>query len=285
MWRIEEAVNEFHVIKYDVSDHIARITLNRPESLNAINATMRNELGEAWHRAKSDDDVRVVVITGAGDRAFTSGADRGGMGGDTETTDQSGAGQAAAAGVVPGSPGYESDLETKIAPKSAGCWKPVIAAINGIACGGAFYILGEADILIAAEHATFFDPHVTFGMVSAYESMHMLMRMPLGEVLRMQLSGSSERLSAQRAHQIGLVSEIVPKGDLLAAADTVAANIAQHSPNAVQGTLRAVWAALDNPRPAALSLSPHFIGMASLDDWKAGQEKFAAGGRPKWTVR
>jgi enoyl-CoA hydratase/carnithine racemase len=259
--------------------------MNRPEVHNAINATMRTELGDAWHMVKSDDDVHVVVITGAGDRAFTSGADRGGMGGDTDGAEQSRAGQAAAAGIVPGSPGYESDLEFKIAPKSAGCWKPVIAAINGIACGGAFYILGESDILIAADHATFFDPHVTFGMVSAYESMHMLMRMPLGEVLRMQLSGSSERLSAQRAHQIGLVSEVVSPDELLEAAGKVAANIAEHSPNAVQGTLRAVWAALDNPRLAALSLSPHFIGMASLDDWKAGQEKFAAGGRPKWTLR
>jgi enoyl-CoA hydratase/carnithine racemase len=278
-------MSEFEAIEYSVRDHVAWITLNRPQVHNAINATMRSELGRAWQMVKSDHDVHVAVITGAGERAFTTGADRGGMSNDDASADASNVGMAIAAGVVPGSPGYESDLEHTIAPKSAGCWKPVIAAINGIACGGAFYILGEADILIAAEHATFFDPHVTFGMVSAYESMHMLMRMPLGEVLRMQLSGSSERLSAQRAHQIGLVSEVVPQDELLAAAGRVAANIAQHSPNAVQGTLRAIWAALDNSRPAALNLSPHFIGMASLDDWKAGQDKFAAGGRPEWTVR
>jgi len=278
-------MSEFEAIQFSVQDHVAWITLNRPNVHNAINATMRAELGAAWNRVKTDDDIRVVVITGAGEHAFTSGADRGGMDSSDPNHDVNSAGQAAAAGIVPGSPGHESNLEQLIAPKSAGCWKPVIAAINGIACGGAFYILGESDILIASDNATFFDPHVTFGMVSAYESMHMLQRMPLGEVLRMQLSGSSERLSAQRAHQIGLVSEVVTQDQLLDAAAKVAGNIAQHSPNAVQGTLRAVWAALDNSRPAALNLSPHFIAMASLEDWKAGQESFAEGGRPAWTLR
>lgn len=280
-------MSQFESIEYVVRDHIAWITLNRPDVHNAINAKMRAELRAAWHAVKTNPGVHVAVITGAGDRAFTSGADRDGLDGrDTDTdVEQNGATAATTAGVVPGSPGFESDLEHLIAPKSAGCWKPVIAAINGIACGAAFYILGEADILIASETATFFDPHVTFGMVSAYESMHMLQRMPLGEVLRMQLSGSSERMSASRAHQIGLVSEVVPQEQLLDAAGQVAANIAQHSPNAVQGTLRAIWAALDNSRPAALNLSPHFIAMASLDDWKAGQEKFAEGVRPKWRLR
>lgn len=271
----------FETITYEVRDHVAWITMNRPEVHNAINATMRSELGTAWRVVRTDSDVRVAVITGAGDRAFTSGADRD----DMECRDDSPLAAAIAAGAVPGSPGFESHLEALVAPKSAGCWKPVIAAINGIACGGAFYILGEADILIASEDATFFDPHVSFGMVSAYESMHMLQRMPLGEVLRMQLSGSSERMSAQRAYQIGLVSEVVSAAELPDAAARVAANIARHSPNAVQGTLRAIWAALDAPRPTALALSPHFIAMASLDDWRSGQEQFAQGGRQDWRLR
>ena len=93
-------------------------------------------------------------------------------------------------------------------------WKPVIAAINGIACGGALYLLAESDILIAAEGATFFDPHVTYGMPASYESMLMVGRMPLGELLRMQLTGAAERISAQRAYQVGLVSEVVPLADL-----------------------------------------------------------------------
>lgn len=258
--------------------------MDRPGAHNAINAAMRHELATAWRNVYDDDDVRVAVITGGGDRAFTTGADREGMATDGQADDRE-AGALARAGKVPGSPGAESDLETMIAPKSAGCWKPVIAAINGMACGGAFYILGEADILIAAEHATFFDPHVTFGMVSANESIHMLQRMPIGEVLRMQLSGSSERLSAERAFQIGLVSEVVEASELPAAAAKVARNIAAHSPNAVQGTLRAVWAARDLPRPTALQMSPHFIGMASLEDWEAGQKRFQTGQRPDWTLR
>ena len=197
-------MSRFKTLTFDVREHVALITMNRPSVLNAINGEMRAELRDAWQTVARDDEIHVAVITGAGDHAFTSGADRS----DFESSAGVGsAGHTAESGVIPGSPGAESNLEHMIAPKSTGCWKPVIAAINGIACGGAFYILGEADILIASDNATFFDPHVTFGMVSAYESIYMLQRLPLGEVLRMQLSGSAERLSARRALEIGLVSE------------------------------------------------------------------------------
>ena len=82
-----------------------------------------------------------------------------------------------------------NDPGERINPKQNGLWKPVIAAVNGMACGGALYMLGEADIIIAAEHATFFDPHVTFGMVSGFESVHLLQKLPLGETLRLALLG------------------------------------------------------------------------------------------------
>ena len=85
-----------------------------------------------------------------------------------------------------------------------------VAAVNGIACGGALYMLGESDIIIAADHATYFDPHVTYGMVAGFESVHLLQKLPLGEVLRCMLLGGHERISAERAYQVGLVSEVVP---------------------------------------------------------------------------
>ena len=108
-----------------------------------------------------------VVLTGAGDRAFCTGVDR------TEAADQR---------LLPEAPGEDrpnswgstpfmfSDAKEWLSPKTNGLWKPVIAAVNGMACGGAFYLLGEADIILAAEHATFFDPHVTYGITMAYES-------------------------------------------------------------------------------------------------------------------
>src|SRR5436190_1972471 len=102
-----------------------------------------------------------------------------------------------------------NDPGDNIGPKSSDLWKPVIAAVNGIACGGAFYMLGEVEFIIAAEHATFFDPHVSFGMTACFESMHMLQKMPFGEIMRVALLGASERMTAQRAHDVGLVSEVV----------------------------------------------------------------------------
>ena len=103
-----------------------------------------------------------------------------------------------------------NDPGDNIGPKSCDLWKPVIAAVNGMACGGAFYMLGETEFIIAAEHATFFDPHVTYGMVAAFEPIHMLQKLPFGEIMRISLLGNYERMSAARAHQIGMVCEVVP---------------------------------------------------------------------------
>src|ERR1700750_1961629 len=105
-----------------------------------------------------------------------------------------------------------------------------------MACGGALYMLGESDIIIAAEHATFFDPHVTYGMVAGFETVHLLQKLPFGEMLRIALLGGMERMSAARAHQVGLVSEVVPAGELLERAFWVARQIAMAPPLAVQGT-------------------------------------------------
>lgn len=165
-------------------------------------------------------------------------------------------------------------------------WKPVIAGINGMACGGAFYFLGEVDIIIAAEHATFFDPHVSYGMTSSFESMHMLQRMPLGEVIRMQLMGNFERLSAKRAHEVGLVSEVVPGDKLHEAAAWVAETIAKQPALAIQGTLRAIWAAQDTNRRDALANAYSFVKMGTDDEsLREGQKLFSSGDRPEWRPR
>ena len=107
------------------------------------------------------------------------------------------------------SPWMFDDPGDEIGPKSCDLWKPVIAAVNGIACGGAFYMLGEVEFIIAADHATFFDPHVTYGMTPVFEPIHVMQKMPFHEIMRISLLGNHERMSAQRAYQIGLVSEVV----------------------------------------------------------------------------
>jgi enoyl-CoA hydratase/carnithine racemase len=264
-------------VRYDVEDGVAWVTLDRPEVMNAFDEQMQSELSEIWREMRGDDAVRVAVLTGAGDRAFCTGIDRAGIAGD---------GTAAGGVGFVGSPFHLDDPGAKLGPKSNDLWKPVIAAVNGIACGGAFYLLGECDILVAADTATFFDPHVTYGMPASYESMLMVGRMPLGEVLRMQLLGAAERMSARRALEIGLVSEVVPLQDLRQAAGRVARIIAESPPLAVQATLKAVWTAAEVGRRQALDLGYAFVAMGMTPESLAeGQRRFTSGQRVEWRLR
>ncbi|PSJ28550.1 enoyl-CoA hydratase [Streptosporangium nondiastaticum] len=228
------------------TDGVALVTLDRPERHNALDLAAAAELTDVWRRFRFDDTVRAVVLTGAGDRAFCTGIDR------------------SADVPQPGSPYSLDDPLRTIGPKSADLWKPVVAAVGGMACGGAFYLLGEAEFIVAAENAAFFDPHTTYGMVSAYETVHMAQRMPFGEAARLALMGTAERLSARRAYEIGLVSELTAPGEAVAAALRAAAVIAACPTEAVQGTVRALWAAKEATRERALSLAPHLISLGNL---------------------
>lgn len=239
-------MNTFSTLLYEVSDGVATVTLNRPDRHNAFDLTMIDEVNGLWRALRYDDDVRVIVLTGAGDRAFCTGIDR------SVDVPQ------------PGSPYMVEDPAVRLGPKTADLWKPVIAAVNGMACGGAFYLLGECEFVIAAEHATFFDPHTTYGMVNAFEAVHLAQRMPLGEVMRLALMGTAERMSARRAHETGLVSEVVPGDGLMEAALRCAATIASYPPEAVQGTVRAVWTAREMPRSQALATASHLVRLGNL---------------------
>src|SRR5580658_5294682 len=188
--------DDLGTIAYVVRGHVGYVTLNRPEVHNAFNERMQDELASLWRHIRLDDDVRVVVLTGAGDRAFCTGIDRGDIPTDEEFD-----------------PFTYDDPGQKIGPKSQGLWKPVIAAVNGMACGGGFYLLGESDIIIAADNATFFDPHVTYAMTAVYEPILLSGRMAFGDLVRMTLAGVHERISAQTARDSGLVSEVVAGAD------------------------------------------------------------------------
>jgi enoyl-CoA hydratase/carnithine racemase len=270
-------VTEFETVRYDVADGVGWITLDRPEVMNAFDGRMLDELSSIWHSMRDDERVRCAVITGEGDRAFCTGIDRAGITGDG--TAEGGVG-------FSGSPFHFDDPGAKLGPKSNDLWKPVIAAVNGIACGGAFYILGECDVLLASDNATFFDPHVTYGMPSSYESMLMVGRMPLGEVLRMQLTGAAERISAERAYQVGLVSEVVPLPELREAANRLATTIAASPALAIEATLKAVWTAFEVGRRQGLEMGYSFIAMGMTDESLAeGQRRFSSGERVEWRLR
>ncbi|WP_327011670.1 enoyl-CoA hydratase/isomerase family protein [Dactylosporangium sp. NBC_01737] len=273
-------------LRVTIAAGVAWVELNRPQVLNAFNETMLRELAGLWTRLRLDDEVRVVVVTGAGEKAFCTGYDRSGLDGTEDTQDPQDAADVEAALLKASSPFLRADVGDFIGPKSCGLWKPVIAAVNGIACGGAFYLLGEADIIIAADTATFFDPHTTFGMPAVFEPLHLLRRMPLGEVLRLTLLGSAERMSAQRALDIGLVSEIVPGDQLRAAAGVLAGTIAALPALAVQATLRAIWIGSEMAPAQALGVA-HALVAAGTDPaaLAAGQDAFRTGNRPTWRLR
>jgi len=157
----------YETLLYREDDGVAWVTLNRPEVHNAFNIQMLHELQQLWRGLRRNDDVRAVVLTGAGDTAFCAGMDRAESMNDF-LPDYEGPKVNKIYGHV-STPLMFDDPGNYLCPKQCGLWKPVIAAVNGIACAGAFYLLGESDIIIAADHATFFDPHVTYGMTAAFE--------------------------------------------------------------------------------------------------------------------
>lgn len=268
---------EFETITFEVENGVAWVTLNRPDKHNAFNTQMQEELHTVWRDARVDDTIGALVLTGAGDRAFCTGIDR------TEAIGPS-ADSMRASRV--GSRIHFDDPGEAIGPKTSDLWKPVVAAVNGIACGGAFYMLGEVDVVLASSTATFFDPHVTYGMVASFETVHMAQRIPLGELLRMQLLGAHERMSAQRAYEIGLVSEVCAPDALTARARWVAETIAARPRTAVQATVRAAWAAQELSRSQALSLANAYLALGTNpDDLAAGQRFFTEGGRVDYHVR
>jgi enoyl-CoA hydratase/carnithine racemase len=272
---------DFETIRYEERNGVAYVTLDRPERHNAFNSLMQREVHSLWRSLRRHDDVRCIVLTGAGEKAFCTGIDRmEQMGGDTDaTTDDDVVGSGA-------TPFMFNDPGDNLGPKSSDLWKPVIAAVNGMACGGAFYMLGEVEFIIAAEHATFFDPHVTYGMTAAYEPIHMSGAMPFNEIMRLSLLGNHERMSARRAYEIGLVSEIAPAGELMDRATWAAEAIASAPALAVEGTVRAIWGAREHGQRQALRLGYAYVAMGTSQDSIAeGQQFFESGKRIEWRLR
>jgi enoyl-CoA hydratase/carnithine racemase len=228
-------VTPFRTILYETSDdHVATITLNRPEVLNAFDRTMCDEVRAAWRSVKNDPSVHAVVLRAAGDRAFCAGLDT-----------KKPYGQ-------PDDVWNHEDPGELLSPKWQQVWKPVVCAVHGVCTAGAFYFVNEADIVICSDDATFFDSHVTYGLVSALEPVGLMRKVGLGETLRIALTGNDERVTATTALRIGLVSEVVSRDGLWSRAHEIAAGIARKPTAATQGTVRAIWESLDRPYRAAM---------------------------------
>ena len=259
---------DLETVLCEVTEGVAQVTLNRPEVHNAFNELMQDELRAVWRWLRADDSVHVVVLTGAGDKAFCTGIDRG----DIPETEYD--------------PFTYEDPGRKIGPKSQELWKPVIAAVNGMACAGGFYLLGESDIIIAAEHATFFDPHVTYAMTAAFEPILLMNRMAFGDLVRMSLTGAQERMSAHTARETGLVSEVVATDELLPTSHDLARRIAAAPAISVQATLRTLWAARSLSSDQALALGNVFLQLGtSARALREGQDVFTQRKSGDWKLR
>ena len=202
---------------------VLKVVLNRPEKLNAVTRPMLAGLGEIFDAANEDPDVRAIVVTGNG-RAFCAGADAGGL---KETAAKS----------------VEERLtyRPRFTPRHCELYKPTICAVNGMCAGAGLHFVADCDIVIAGQSAQFTDTHVNIGQVTALEPIGLSRRMPLGAVLRMVILGKAERLNAQEALRVHMVSEVLPDAQLQERALELAQIAANVSPAAVQASLQAVW--------------------------------------------
>jgi enoyl-CoA hydratase/carnithine racemase len=261
--------SNFECLKIERHGHVGWLLNNRPNQLNAMNALMRDEFAQAWTELDNDPLVRVIVHTGEG-RAFQTGVDV------TEL---------ATDGV--GMQRYREGLEEMDIHFTAWhqkVWKPVITAVNGICAGGGFHWIADADIVIAASDATFFDPHVSIGQVVAVEAIGLIRKMPVEAVMRMALVGRYERIDAARAYELGMISQIVdPPDKLREAAQELAEKIAKNSPAAMAATKRALWGALElGLTDACKAGAKELVSVWGHPDQEEGPRAFAEKREPQW---
>ena len=237
----------YETLLTELAEGVLTVTLNRPDRANSFNHAMILDFRNLWEEIREEDEVRVVVLRAAEGKAFCTGVDvREGW---------------RAEGHDPGPFDYD-DPSDWLGPKTNRVWKPFIVAVHGMAAGGAFYWLNEADIAICSEDATFFDPHLKFGKLSAVEPIGALGRMPYQEISRMVLMADEERICANTALRMSLVTEITETANLWQRAHEIAESIAKREPIAVQGSVRALWEAQSLPRAQAISNAVKYVQLS-----------------------
>jgi len=237
----------YGTVLYEVDDHgVATMTLNVPERLNAFSGQMHNDMREVFLEVNRDPSVRVLVITGTG-RALSVGAD----------IKEEAQGQAMGNGTgadrrVPmldfigkyQHREYPGLSKFGLADRANGMpAKPIVTAVNGMCAGGGLHFLDTAEVIVSSDEATFFDPHVNVAIAACGETLGMvrMRQMPRGEALRVAFMGLKYRITAQRAYQIGLVTEVVPHDQLMERTYEIARKIAASSALAINATSAALW--------------------------------------------
>lgn len=268
----------YQTVEFDVRGHTACVTLNRPEVLNAINDVMIAELAEVYAEIERCQDIWTIIITGNG-RALCVGADV------NKAADHD---MVTAAGIDNQGEPILSSLRQWDAPQEATPpWlqmtKPIICAVNGIACGAGLDLLTTADITIASDRASFMDPHVSIGVTSGREAVRLARVLPLPVAMRMVLMGKHERLDVDRAYQLGLVTEVVSHDGLMDRAWQIADTVNANAPLAVRGSRMAVRKGLTLPIYEAELLAENYrMKVALTRDAVEGPRAFLDKRRPDW---
>jgi enoyl-CoA hydratase len=226
----------YETLRVERHGEVGWLVFDRPDVGNAMDARMLDELETAWRELDADDGVKAIVNTGAG-RWFQTGLDVVQLSRQPEAL-------------------REQSRRTKRAELRLTAWHngvdtPVVAAVNGMCAGGGLHFVADADVVVASTEATFLDPHVSIGQVTAYEAITLLRKMPAEAVMRMALMGRHERISAERALELGMVSEVVEPDRLRDVAQETAERIAAHPPGLLAASKRAMWAAFEQPRTGA----------------------------------
>lgn len=272
----------YETIVVERRERSACIRLNRPEVLNAINDQMIDDVNAAARELEDDPDVWTIILTGTG-RALCAGADVNKAGVEERGNYTSGIdvqGEAMLGSVRQWDAPQEATLPyLEMA-------KPLICAVNGICAGAGLDFVTTSDIVIASDDATFFDPHVSIGVVSAREALRLARVLPLNITLRLALMGKHERLSAQRAFDLGLVSELVPPGELMDRAWEIAAIVNRNAPLAVRGTRLAIRKSLSLSTYEAELLGENYrMKVAVTEDAQEGARAFLEKRDPDWKAR
>jgi E-phenylitaconyl-CoA hydratase len=243
-------------IDFDVSDGCALTLINRPERLNAMDAQHYQALAEAWKRVRDDPEIRVAIVTGAGDRSFTAGADL--------------------KSFIP-TPAPFSQMwitqQDQLLNRGLEVWKPVVAAINGYCLGGGMTLLFATDIRIAAEHATFGLPEVKRGMLPGHGGTQRVLE-PLPYPIGMEMLLTGDPIDASTAERWGLVNRVVPQARLMATAMDYAHRIVSNAPLAVQAAKEMAVRAREMDRTTGLRIEQVMLRVLQMT--KDGQEGAAA---------
>ena len=256
-------------LRYERADHVATLTLDRPERGNSLTPGMQPVIREIWSEVRDDPWIRVAIVRASGERHFCTGFDVAEAEGDDADE------------VFADAPLAEA---VHWSPHQNQVWKPVICAVNGLCVGGGHHFVVDADIVLASRNASFTDTHVNVGMVGALENVGLAKRLPLGTALRMTLLGKAYRLDAERAHQLGLVDELVEEpADLVVCANEMAEAMLANSPQAMALSKQAVWGGLEQGYSQALErawglLRSHW----KHPDFLEGPRAFGEGRDPDW---